>query len=120
MLIEASMSKRHKGWMVQYGRSSQDAAEKQRRFEIFEKNVEFIDSFNAGNYKFKLDANPFADLTNEEFRATYNGFRLSSTDGNRAKSYFKYENITAVPESVDWRTKGAVTHVKDQGQCGGP
>ncbi|KAM0943997.1 putative fruit bromelain [Dioscorea sansibarensis] len=118
VLNEASLSKRHEGWMAQYGRSYQDAAEKQRRFEIFKKNVEFIDSFNAGNYKFKLGANPFADQTNEEFRATHNGFRLSSTDGNRAKSFFKYENIPAVPESVDWRTKGAVTHVKDQGQCG--
>nr|GEZ35165.1 senescence-specific cysteine protease SAG39-like [Tanacetum cinerariifolium] len=28
-----------------------------------------------------------------------------------------YENVTAVPSSIDWRTKGAVTPIKDQGQC---
>lgn len=117
-LNEVSMSDRHKQWMLEHGRTYKDVAEKQRRFEIFKNNVEFIDSFNAGDHKFKLGANRFADLTNEEFRAMYNGFRLPSTDSSKAKSSFKYENFTAVPASMDWRTKGAVTQVKNQGECG--
>ncbi|XP_057493176.1 senescence-specific cysteine protease SAG39-like [Actinidia eriantha] len=49
------------------------ATEKERRYKIFEANVEYIDSFNsAGNQSYKLSVNEFADWTNEEFRALHN------------------------------------------------
>ncbi|KAJ0981595.1 hypothetical protein J5N97_009850 [Dioscorea zingiberensis] len=119
VLNEISMTERHEQWMAEHGRTYKDASEKQLRFEIFKHNVELIESFNAEDHKFKLGANRFADLTNEEFRAMYNGFKPSSTNnGIGTKNTFKYENFTAVPASMDWRTKGAVTPVKDQGQCG--
>ncbi|KAI5331756.1 hypothetical protein L3X38_021882 [Prunus dulcis] len=31
---------------------------------------------------------------------------------------FGYGNVTDAPPSVDWREKGAVTPIKDQGKCG--
>jgi hypothetical protein len=37
---------------------------------VFKANVAFIESVNAGNKKFWLEANQFADITEEEFRAT--------------------------------------------------
>jgi len=113
-LSEVSMMERHEQWMVKHGRVYKDAAEKAYRFEIFKSNMELIESFNAGNNKFRLGANQFADLTNEEFRAR-NGFKPSAS---RSATSFRYENVTAPPASMDWRTKGAVTPVKDQGQCG--
>ncbi|XP_020250278.1 senescence-specific cysteine protease SAG39-like [Asparagus officinalis] len=120
-LSETSMKERHEKWMAQHGRVYKDAAEKLHRFKIFKANVEYIEAFNsAGAHKYKLGANQFADLTNEEFRASYNGFRPSKPNVLKAavRSNFKYENFTAAPASMDWRTKGAVTPIKNQGQCG--
>lgn len=113
-LSEMSMAERHEQWMTKYGREYKDAAERDHRFGIFKSNMELIESFNAGSHKFKLGANQFADLSNEEFRAR-NGFKPSAT---RSPTGFRHGNVAAVPASMDWRTKGAVTPVKDQGQCG--
>ncbi|XP_068658061.1 senescence-specific cysteine protease SAG39-like [Aristolochia californica] len=116
-LPEASMVKRHEEWIAKYGRVYKDTAEKERRFKIFAENVQLVEAFNSdGGNTYRLSVNEFADLTNEEFRASRNGFRPSLRD--TSSSLFRYENVTAVPSTVDWRKKGAVTPVKDQGQCG--
>ncbi|KAH7653591.1 Fruit bromelain protein [Dioscorea alata] len=116
---ERSMAERYEQWMVEYGRTHKTTEEKLHRFEIFMSNVQFIESFNAaGNHTFELGINQFADLTNQEFRAMHTGFKPFSSNNKASKTPFKYANFTDAPESVDWRTKGAVTPIKDQGQCG--
>jgi C1A family cysteine protease len=117
---DLAMAARHEQWMVQFGRVYNDAAEKERRFEMFKANVKFIESFDAEKRKFWLGVNQFADLSNDEFRATKTnkGFKPSTV---KVPTGFRYENISidTLPESVDWKTKGAVTPIKDdQGQCG--
>ncbi|XP_050225323.1 senescence-specific cysteine protease SAG39-like [Mercurialis annua] len=113
-----SMEVRHEMWMNQYSRVYRDDAEKEKRFQIFKENVEFIESFNkAANKPYKVGINAFSDLTNEEFRGSRNGYKMSSHQTSPVIN-FRYENVTAIPDSVDWRTKGVVTPIKDQGQCG--
>ena len=113
-----SMSTRHEQWMARHGRTYGNDAEKQRRFLIFKDNVEFIESFNnAGNRPYKLSVNEYADQTNEEFTASRNGYKRPS-NSQPPQTSFRYENVTVVPSSIDWRKKGAVTPIKDQGQCG--
>ncbi|VAI61905.1 unnamed protein product [Triticum turgidum subsp. durum] len=116
---DLSMVTRHESWMVQYGRVYKDDAEKVQRFGVFKANVGFIELFNAKNHKFYLGINQFADVTNEEFKATKanKGYKPSM---GRMPTRFRYENVSfdALPATVDWRTKGAVTPIKDQGQCG--
>ncbi|OMO49857.1 hypothetical protein COLO4_38330 [Corchorus olitorius] len=113
---ESSMHERHEQWMAQYERVYKDMNEKAKRFKIFKENVAFIDAFNAANNKtYKLGVNQFADLTNEEFTASRNRFK-GHICSNTATS-IKYENVTAIPSAMDWRKKGAVTHVKELVDC---
>jgi KDEL-tailed cysteine endopeptidase len=117
-LHEASMPERHEKWMAYYRRAYKNNAEKEMRLKLFKQNVEFIESFNnAGNRPYKLRINEFADQTNEEFRASHNGYKRSYSRPS-AMTPFRYENMTEVPAKVDWRKNGAVTPVKDQGECG--
>ncbi|XP_030466513.1 senescence-specific cysteine protease SAG39-like [Syzygium oleosum] len=113
---EDPMYQMHELWMARYGRVYKDMDERQSRFEIFKANILRIVSFNrAGDKPYKLGINQFADLTNEEFKAR-NRFKSHMCSTEAAS--FKYGNVTAVPSSMDWRKKGAVTPVKNQGQCG--
>ncbi|OAY60914.1 senescence-specific cysteine protease SAG39 [Manihot esculenta] len=116
-LQDALMYEKHEEWMTRYGRVYKDASEKEMRYQIFKKNVERIESFNKASGKtYKLGVNKFADLTNEEFKTTRNRFKGHMCSAQAGP--FKYENVSAVPSSMDWRKKGAVTAIKDQGQCG--
>ncbi|KAK1386887.1 putative fruit bromelain [Heracleum sosnowskyi] len=115
--VEVSTIMTHEQWMSRYGRVYKDSEEKKMRSTIFSKNLEYIESFNKANTKpYKLGVNEFADLTNEEFTTTRNRYKshVCATTTN----VFRYENVSALPSTMDWRKKGAVTPVKDQGQCG--
>ncbi|KAM3697559.1 hypothetical protein ACB094_06G123800 [Castanea mollissima] len=101
--LQDAMYEKHEQWMAHYG-------------HIFKENVAYIESFNnAANKPYKLSANQFADLTNEEFKASRNRFK--GHECSTKTTSFKYENVTAVPSTLDWRKKGAVTPIKDEGQC---
>lgn len=117
---ELPMSVRHEQWMAEFGREYVDAVEKELRFNIFKDNVEYIESVNkAGDRKYKLGINRFADFTHEDFKA-YNGF-LPKTLGSSTPVSFRNHSLSLsdVPPSVDWRANGAVTGIKNQGQsCG--
>ena len=78
-------------------------------------NLAKIEAHNADEYKtYTTGINKFSDLTQEEFVEMYLGLiipeeKLSSIDTSSDDVY---------AGDVDWTTKGAVTDIKDQGQCG--
>lgn len=89
----------------------------EHRFSIFRNNFVGIIVHNSDlSQNFTMGVNQFTDLTPEEFKALYVGRLKTDVSSYGCKSFSS--SASDSPSSVDWRTKGAVTSVKDQGQCG--
>nr|XP_043620364.1 zingipain-2-like [Erigeron canadensis] len=119
ILDEQSMLVRHEQWMAHHGRVYKDEKEKQQRFQIFKDNVALVEAHNGGpDVGYTLEVNQFADLTNEEFRASHHGYKKQPLPREVSDTSFRYANVSVVSSEVDWTQQGAVTSVKDQGRCG--
>jgi len=93
------------------------------RFEIFKQHYDEVEKHNAGNFTWKITINKFSDLTREEFKATYLRYDPLPRTGAKHMSLEELQALNKGPSAypngaVDWTTKGVVTGVKDQGQCG--
>ncbi|CAH2060960.1 unnamed protein product [Thlaspi arvense] len=116
--FEVSATEKHEQWMARFQRVYSDESEKRNSFDVFKKNLEFVERFNMNKNKpYKLDVNDFSDLTDDEFRATHTGLVVpkgiigSSTSESDKMMPFRYGNVSDAGESMDWRQQGAVTPV---------
>jgi len=108
---------------IAFAREYTTDIERDQRFQIFKKNLHFIKNFPSEERGFTVGVNEYADLTNEEFSARLTGLNFNITARRLSASrqppksprLFLKETI---PTTWDWRTQGAVTKVKNQGQCG--
>jgi len=110
-------------WKGVHNKQYSDAEELVRR-AIWESNLKYVENHNLeadlGVHTYWLGMNAYADMTNAEFVRVMNGYNASvRVQRNQDRHTFRFNpNLGDLPDTVDWRTKGYVTEVKDQGQCG--
>jgi len=94
----------------------EEAAE---RFQNFHASLERIQTHNANpNHSWERGVNQFSDMTDDEFnRAVLMAPQDCSATG-AANTGANGPKAQDLPAHVDWRAKGVVSEVKNQGHCG--
>ena len=122
-------------WATSHGKLSSYATadDAARARAAFATNAQLVSAhnalYNAGLSTFGARLNHFADLTHDEFSAIYlspaskrqqlqHEARSNIFLGSAREETFVGTGLGDVPPSWNWVTQGAVTPVKDQGQCG--
>jgi C1A family cysteine protease len=93
------------------------------RYENFKANLIELERRNSMKTTATFNVTKFFDMSREEFRKYPCGVdRLSELNSRRPNFVPNITNervkVDAVPVSWDWTTKGAVTPIKNQAQCG--
>jgi len=111
-------------FMSEHGKLYDSVAEHEHRFNIFATNMKEAHRLTvAHGGKATFGATRFADLSKQEFQKFYLGFKPDPVNAHiRASMPVTRPSVhgfhATAPPTSDWRTKGAVSPVKDQGQCG--
>jgi cathepsin F len=85
------------------------------RYEVFKRNV--MATFKEENLGYRTGITKFSDLTQQEFAKTYLNLNYDAMAmANFEPTIVKVKN--AAPDAWNWKDKGVVSDVKDQGSCG--
>lgn len=103
-----------------HGKTYKSLREEKLRSDVFESNVKIIKEHNVryekGEHSWYMGVNQFTDLTDEEFKLQF--LNSKPVEGFKTTGLFVPPLNFSAPEEIDWRKKGAVLSVKNEGKCG--
>jgi C1A family cysteine protease len=105
-----------KEFVATYSKNYDTPLEWVHRYEVFRKNLDLAGELDRRSPFATYGITKFMDLTPEEFRAKYL-LKDMPTEDNTAPVWSAPEP-SDFPTSYDWRSKGVVTPVYNQQQCG--
>ncbi|XP_005184486.2 putative cysteine proteinase CG12163 isoform X1 [Musca domestica] len=104
-------------FQVKYKRHYHTTMERQMRMRIFKQNLKIIQELNANEMgSAKYGITEFADLTSTEYKQR-TGLWQRDPVKSAATPKAEIPNID-LPKEFDWREKGVISPVKNQGNCG--
>jgi len=104
-------------WVRDFRMAFASDAHRARVFSTWVENHKYIQTRNFLNLTYTLGHNQFSGMTQAEY-AEYNRLQSFDLTGRRLHLRNLGDFEINVPASIDWVSLGAVTPVKDQGQCG--
>jgi cathepsin F len=120
---DKAMFSRFQNFITKFHKKYSTTEEMMERYQIFQNNyVELENMLKDTNQKHKSGVTQFMDLTPEEFNKQFQNLDVPALDQLKAMSQSPnsapIRKLQSLPVNFDWRTKGAVGVVKNQGSCG--
>ncbi|KAI4898326.1 hypothetical protein NFI96_023821 [Prochilodus magdalenae] len=110
-------------WKVEFGKSYGSEEEESQRKMIWLNNLKLVLEHNLladqGIKSYRLGMNHFADMDNQEYQEMLKGcLGFFNESEIQNATFLEPVRGAALPMTVNWKTRGYVTEVKDQSHCG--
>lgn len=118
---QSSLLSRFQEWASNHSIDISDTLRQTHIYSNWLSNDKYISEINSMNLTYSLDHNAYSGYSSEEFSDmmgfnSENSFKVKSQ--NLRGLIQDSSDLESLPSSIDWRTKGVVNSVQDQGQCG--